>query len=195
MKNIVHLLLTRFNLAIHFGCEKRPDSKCPDFPWLDEEYLSKRFEIFEKWTYPSIKNQTDNNFKWIVLFHRETPKRFKQRIKCYEENMDNFEAWFLNDDESHDYDKIIYEYIKKTYPLEQVITTRIDNDDLVHKTFIESIKKDFTYKNTMEVLTYQNGLQYDAKGGILLKYDYINNHFLSLYASEVRGGDKPYFAI
>ena len=26
--------------------------------------------------------------------------------------MDNFEAWFLNDDESHDYDKIIYEYKK-----------------------------------------------------------------------------------
>ncbi|MCI8333522.1 MAG: hypothetical protein HFH25_02935 [Lachnospiraceae bacterium] len=37
----------------------------------------------------------------------------------------------------------------------------------------------------MEVLSYQNGLQYDSKYKTLLKYDYVNNHFLSLYVPRV----------
>ncbi|MCI8333521.1 MAG: hypothetical protein HFH25_02930 [Lachnospiraceae bacterium] len=106
MEKIPHLLLTRFNLAIHFGCEKKPGSKCPEAPWLNEEYLAGKFEIFEKWTYPSIQNQTDHIFKWIVLLRKDTPNKFKQKIENYAENMDNFEVWYLDDEESENFENI-----------------------------------------------------------------------------------------
>lgn len=180
---VSHLVLTRFNLAIHFECKKRYGTQCPDFPWISEEYLERRFKIFEQYTYPSFRNQTDQNFKWVVLFHINTPHRFKQQIEKYKKEMKNFEAWYFDDDESENFEKIIYQYIKQNLP-GGLITTRVDNDDLVHKRFIESIKKDFAYQNAMELLTYPNGLQYDSTCNTLLSYKRENNHFLSLYVAN-----------
>lgn len=183
MGKIVHLVLTRFNLAIRFGCAKRLGTQCPDFPWLDEEYLERRFRIFEQYTYPSFLNQTDQNFKWIVCFHKDTPYKFKQYIEKYEKEMKNFEAWYFDNNESENFDKIICQYIKENFA-GKLISTRVDNDDFVHKRFIEFIKKDFAYQNAMELLAYPNGLQYDSKRNTLLLYNEVNNHFLSLYVAN-----------
>lgn len=188
MNTVSHLIFTRFNLAIHFGCAKRRDTQCPDSPWLNEKYLADRFEIFERYTYPSFQNQTDQNFKWIVLFHKDTPQKFKQRIQIYEKETRNFEAWYFDDSESACFEDIIYQYIKENLS-GGLITTRVDNDDFVHKKFVESIKNDFAYQNEAEILTYPNGLQYDSRSSVLLKYNHVNNHFLSLYISDVKNSE------
>lgn len=190
-KQTPHVILTRFNLAIKFDCLQRFDSNVPsECPWLDEHYLASRFEIFEKYTFPSFLNQTDQNFEWIVMFHKKTPDSFKNKIDELSRKMKQFTAWYLDDDESINFGNYIKNYLQMTYPNSDVITTRVDNDDYVHQSFIESIKKDFFSENHTDItiLTYPNGLQYDCRTKEILSYNYVNNHFLSMYAPSSNCG-------
>ena len=41
---------------------------------IDEIYLEKRFELFDKYTFPSINAQTDKDFTWFLLFNDKTTK-------------------------------------------------------------------------------------------------------------------------
>lgn len=182
--NVVHLVCTRFNLAIHFECDKRLDSNMPEkAPWLDEEYLEIRFALFEKYTFYSLKNQSNMNFIWLVMFHQDTPEKYKKRIKKYQTEMTQFVPLYFSSEESGKVSEIIKSYIRTNYEGYHVITTRIDNDDLVHKTFIEEIQGD-TYqpKEGIGFLSYVNGLQYDQRNKQLLNFIYPHNHFISFFA-------------
>lgn len=180
-KEIPHLILTRFNLAIKFGCDKREDSKIPDKPWLDEKYLEQRFAVFEKYTFLSLLSQTDQKFRWIVLFHQDTPEKYKKKIAILSDKMNQFEPWFMNDDECEHYGMILSKYISGQYAGTEVITTRLDNDDFVHESFVGAIKIQICIDNKAKFLSFMNGLQYDVRNGQFLSYHYPNNHFLSLY--------------
>ena len=63
---IYHYLLTRFNLAL----------------WIEdkngaaidrEEWLKRRMALFETFCLPSVKNQSCQNFSWILLVDANTP--------------------------------------------------------------------------------------------------------------------------
>jgi hypothetical protein len=179
---VEHIILTRFNLAIKFGCDRRRNSTVPtEKPWLDKDYLKYRFDIFERYTYQSMLNQSDKNFKWIVMFHIDTPEEFKEKIIRFEKNMPQFTPMFFDNNQSERMGEIIMHYIHDNYSGKKVITSRIDNDDSVHTTFVENIKKDIELNS---ILTYRNGLQYDIRNGLVLKCPYVNNHFLSLCANS-----------
>ena len=186
-REIPHIVLTRFNLAIKFECRKRGDSEIPmEKPWLNEEYLKRRFEIFEKYTFSSFLDQTNQDFEWIVLFHKDTPELYKKKINDYSKKMRQFNAWFLDDSECEMCGEILEKYIAEKYFNSVIITTRVDNDDVVHRTFLESIKKEFLFAKQSEILTYVNGLQYDSRNRDVMKYNYVNNHFLSLYVTDTK---------
>lgn len=177
------IVLTRFNLAIKFNYS-RSDTEIPvwsDKPWLDEEYLEKRFRIFEKYTFPSLLGQTDKNFEWIVMFHKDTPELFKEKIHEFEMRMPKFKPMYFDDEECKRlYHESVRNYIKENY-VGDIITTRIDNDDILHKTFIEDCKKQFINVEKTTVLTYVNGYQYDSRNNTVINYEFYSNHFLSLY--------------
>lgn len=59
----------------------------------------------------------------------------------------------------------------------------MDNDDVVHNTFVERIQKDIKKENSI-ILSYENGLQYDIRSKEILKYQDRQNHFLSLYTKK-----------
>lgn len=181
------IVLTRFNLAIKFKYS-RNDTEIPvwsEAPWLEEEYLRKRFVIFERYTLPSLMKQTDNDFEWIILFHKDTPDVFKDKIREIEGKMSQIKAMWFNDEECNGlYHSIVREYIKQNYREGDIITCRIDNDDVLYKTFIEECKKQFENIEKTSVLTYVNGYQYDSRNNNIINYDFYNNHFLSLYVPE-----------
>lgn len=189
---MVHLVCTRFNLALRFECKKRFDSTMPEeCPWLDEGWLEKRFIIFEKHTFESLKNQTNKDFTWFVMFHKDTPEKYKERIRRFQEKMPQFRPLFFSSEESVNVAGILGAYIKRTYEGCSVITTRIDNDDLVHESFIETIQKEGRYEleKGMKFLSFVNGLQYDKRDGQILKFDYPDNHFISLFTSPSKLGN------
>lgn len=72
-----HYILTRFALSYFEGV----GDAC-----LDEQYLDYRFSLFESVCLPSVKSQTCQNFKWLVLFDSRTPTRFKKRIEALQKD-------------------------------------------------------------------------------------------------------------
>lgn len=90
-----HYIITRFNLPV-FAMKV---NKAVTSSACSEEYLSNRFPIFENYCLPSIKNQTCQNFKWLVLFDSNTPDRFKAWADRLHQEYANFIPCFLNVEE------------------------------------------------------------------------------------------------
>lgn len=67
-----HVLLTRFNLPSR-GVESIIRAKAG---WLRD-----RIVLFEHYCLPSVRAQTNQNFRWIIYFDPESPEWLKQRIQ------------------------------------------------------------------------------------------------------------------
>jgi hypothetical protein len=69
-----HFLLTRFNVKTKWKTTKNGEET------LTEKWLSHRFDLFEKFCYPSVRNQKNQGFRWLVFFDINTPTPYKERI-------------------------------------------------------------------------------------------------------------------
>jgi hypothetical protein len=70
-----HVVVTRFNLRHEQWLKKITKRGTTMVEWLE-----RRFEIFHRFTLPSMMNQSCKRFDWVVLFDTETPVKFKQVI-------------------------------------------------------------------------------------------------------------------
>lgn len=87
-----HYIITRFNLPVFAKKINKAviGSSCSD------DYLSKRFPVFENFCFPSIKNQTCQNFKWLVLFDSNTPQKYKDWADRLHKEYDTFIPCYLD---------------------------------------------------------------------------------------------------
>ena len=143
----------------------------------DSVYLSKRFELFEKYTVPSIKMQTNQHFYWVVLFSHALPDKYRQKVEKIQETLPNLLPLFLSDD---DEPQIAILNLISKYQFETLITSRIDNDDAVHLDFIDTIQRHISIPTTSELIIFPNGLQYDCTKQLMTHYHFPNNHFSTL---------------
>lgn len=98
-----HYLITRFNLPIFFTLRNgNKVSAC------SEEYLEHRFELFEKYCLPSVAQQSNKNFKWLILFDVNTPQKFKDRALAWKQSFEEIYPFYLD---LSDYKEIPTEYI------------------------------------------------------------------------------------
>jgi hypothetical protein len=171
--NYKHFIITRFNLTLKFRGGKI-------FNALDADYLQKRMDIFEKYTFPSVYNQSNKNFTWLVLFHKGTPVILKDRIRKLEQKFNLFTPLFLDDDESAFFAEYITKYLNN-FNCRHVLTSRLDNDDCLHANYIEDIQN-YIDEDKMDqgILTFPHGLQYNIDKNIVANLHFIGNHFLSL---------------
>jgi len=95
-----------------------------------KEWMEHRIELFEKYTLPSILNQTNKNFTCVLCFDERTPND----VICKYDYLDNVEIYWD-----------LPKYWIKTKPPETdwILTSRIDNDDYYMDTFVEDIQKEF----------------------------------------------------
>lgn len=171
-----HFLITRFNIKSPNWQQTKSGALTNSKAWLEQ-----RFRLFDEFCLPSVKNQTNQNFKWYVVFDIETPIDFKNQII-------NLERCYKN---------LIPLYTKNFYTLkstltqailseinaedEFIITTRLDNDDAIHSGFINCIQQVYIPKhNTIidlikgyQLIANQN--KYDAR-----YYTSYFNPFISL---------------
>lgn len=180
MKKISHYILTCFNISTHNVNISKNKSLNKVDTNRDENYLTYRFEIFEKYTLPSIKNQTNNNYKWIVLFHSETPEKFKQKIEGIQNEFINFIPVYLSEEEGPNKDNIVLDILKKD-TAEWIITTRIDNDDAFSTDYIDTIQN-YVQNNKSKnyFLNFTYGLNYIHTSGYMNVVEARQNHFISL---------------
>lgn len=156
-----HYLITRF--SVRYSQLANPKS------WLE-----KRLELFHRYTLPCIKNQTDQNFTWLLLIAPNTPIGVRTTLKNAAENIELLE---IPDDyidpemdalrEHTDLYTHIAKHITaqlKNTPATRLITTRTDSDDVIAHTFIENIKKHATLDTHKKyVIDMLNGAMYSTR--------------------------------
>src|SRR5437868_2579387 len=74
MSDFCHLLLTQFNVA-QIPSEAK---KSTDLDWLKH-----RFDLFERYCYPTVRAQVNATFRWLVFLNVRTPDVFKDRVSEY----------------------------------------------------------------------------------------------------------------
>ena len=166
-------IITRFNLHLY---KKDKENN----PVLTNEWLHDRFSLFETYCLPSIKKQICQSFYWIVLFASDTPEEYKERAYTLHREYNAFLPFFLNDEETLDFNGYVKEVIKLLKDdSEQLITIRIDNDDAIHYSYVDSAYRlSETQVEAKHLYTYTYGIQYYVKANFADKIPYPNNHYV-----------------
>lgn len=172
-----HFILTRFNLRLWWTHDKNGGEIQTD-AWLEE-----RFRLFEAYCLPSVMAQGCMDFKWICLFDRDTPDRFKKRIEVYRRKFGVFFPFYLDAEEAGRFQRVFQE---KVYELSdksdtELLTTYLDNDDCLRRDFVRKVQGYTERTGYGTVFTFKYGLQYYTEYGIAVRIPYANNHFLTYY--------------
>lgn len=163
-----HYILTRYNLGIYN--QSNPYAEKVGNP---KEWMTHRETLFNRCA-KSIQQQTKSDFTWLIALDEQTDKETIEKILSRKIDI-----------------KIIHEqphvWLRKQTPeAEWLITSRIDNDDVFHPEFIETIQNNF--RNVEEIIDIDYEV-IDIKTGI--KYPSLrtraNSPFLSL--AEIWGNN------
>jgi hypothetical protein len=123
-----HYLITRWNLG---NC---------DLDWLENRRV-----VFEKYCLPSVESQTNKNFTWFLLSDIRTPDKFKQILDRYPAKIIyvDFKSNLCGVEDKME-KALELENIKIELPVPEtdyVITSRLDNDDVIRMDYIDLIQK------------------------------------------------------
>jgi hypothetical protein len=166
-----HIVLTRFNL-VGIGGEK---SEQEWIRWNDH-----RFRIFKDYCLPSMLQQSVP-YRWHLYFDVQTPEKHLPEIEQLRKYpfiriffMEGKAQFFL----SH------MEQLQNSLDggTAWLITTRVDNDDCLHRDAIAAIQRRFRPKDPF-LINLSSGYTYNLGSGILSHYYYLKSPFMSLVES------------
>ena len=174
-----HFLATRFNLRFEDWTSTKNGN-----PVLDDKWLTDRFMLFNNFCLPSVLNQSNQNFHWVLFFDQSTPASFKAEIENSISPFKNVYVLFI--DGMKDLEGSFKDFIASHKDRDDsfIITTRLDNDDMIHKDFIDTIQN-AAYKSesdASQVIDLINGYQLSIlnKKYEVREYSNLLNPFLSL---------------
>lgn len=148
---------------------------------LDESWLNQRLELFENVCFPSVINQSNINFKWLVFFDINTPEGLKKKVFKLSNEFSCFTPLFVKD--SSEFYQRLQPYIQNEVrdEVSHIITTRLDNDDALEETYIETIQDNFLECDCM-FFNCSKGVQLNFYKGYayINKYNYPFSPFSSL---------------
>ena len=161
--NFTHFLVTRYNVPWTNG--KKPS----------EQWLKERNKLFFKFCYSSVLSQINNNFKWIIYIDINSP------------------MWFLDGMSKIESDKILFMKVATFEEMKNriksdvielsttpfVITSRLDNDDVISPYYIDLIQKNLKL-NHNTFINFKDGACYSESNRAFSVYEYFNSPFLTL---------------
>jgi len=169
--NFSHFIITQFNLK-NFPLSDNNDS----VTWL--KWTRSRVELFKEFCLPSIKNQTCKAFTWLLYFDVDTPQEFNEFLNelnslsfieiCYSKGYEDFNLIYTDE---------VKKRVGKS--VKWIITTRIDNDDCLHKDAIKIIQNKFVEKHKF-LISLASGYVLNISDRTLSHYFYPMSPFLSL---------------
>lgn len=167
-------ILTRFNIRL-WNKDKKGQ------PTLTDKWLAQRFELFEQFCLPSIKKQSLQNFKWIVLFDADTPSFYKEKIERYKSECTSFFPCFVPEKEGRSFVRIFKKCILQEIEKgDVIITTYLDNDDALRYDYVETIRKMAPNVSDKTFISFRYGLQSYTELNIATRVSYRKNHFICL---------------
>lgn len=159
-----HIIFTRFNV---------PSPGKEEVIRSDKNWLESRFQLFDKFCFPSVKGQTCADFTWLVFFDEHTPDRYKELISDYQKRLPSFTPVFVSTWNTEVVHSAIRRYLSKDF----LLTTRLDNDDAIHKDFVSTLRdqdhEEGVYYNFSDGLTFNKGVAFSHKD--------LSNAFLSYF--------------
>ncbi|PHR70577.1 MAG: hypothetical protein COA67_08100 [Lutibacter sp.] len=174
-----HYIITRFNLRRDDWNTTKNNEVVLSDSWLEE-----RFELFENYCFPSVKNQTNQHFKWLVFFDVNTPEIYKSKIEDFVKEYDNFHPFFIDGMKS-----FIPSIIEKVDVLDTekyIITSRLDNDDCIHQDYT-SVVQSFFDKQDYMAIDVTGGYGMEVGNKIKLgKMLHLYNPYISLIERKER---------
>lgn len=177
MSSYIHFITTRFNVRT----ENWHQTRTGELP-LSEEWHEHRFKIFQEYTLPSFKNQKNKNFIWLVFFDAETSPKYRQIIESIKQDFSNFHPVFVKD--GAEINTSISSTFSKYYSsrTEFVISTDIDNDDILHEEFVAVIQQNFKPIHNL-VIDLRRGFQLSLLANnksLLTEFYGVANPFVSI---------------
>lgn len=169
-----HFLITRFNLP-NKGWQLDKNNNLVQ----NDEWLHQRIVLFETYCLPSIQNQSCKEFIWLVYFNSDSPEYLLKKISEWKAMCKNFIPQFSSDYDSclnNEMSEHIHAYISKQSTF--IITTRLDNDDALHRDAIQIIQNHFIAEDNV-IIDIEEGYCYAPKQGIITKHKFISNQFVS----------------
>lgn len=176
-----HFIITQFNLR------NFPKSNNTYYnSWLD--WTRKRIEIFKEFCLGSVLNQSCKSFIWLLYFDEDTPEEFNYFINelesfsfiniCYSKGIEDFNLNYIE------------EVKKRTEKsVKWILTTRIDNDDALHRDAIKIIQESLVKKNGF-LISLASGYMLNITERTLSHYYYPMSPFITLveeHNNEIKG--------
>jgi len=161
-KPLKHFIITRFNLSVS-----------------DKNWMNYRMEIFTKYCLPSVLNQSNKNFIWLICLDTDTDTDFKTFFLNLHKKYNFIVPLFINGMQDFD---VMHKHhiINHIQDADYVVTSRLDNDDIIHKDYIKRIQEQFNYQKYMAV-NFLKILIISTETEKKLHIDYsFSNHFISL---------------
>jgi hypothetical protein len=166
-----HYLITRFNL-------KNPnwDVTKNNEELLTDAWMEDRMWLFENFCLPSVKAQSNKKFTWLLYLDTTTAEKYKNKITDLTSGTENIKLFFINGMNE------FYPEIQKATTSEKtyLITTRIDNDDVISKHFIDEIQKKFASQDFLAIDVIKGYSLQIKPTYILGKKEHVFNPFISL---------------
>lgn len=169
--NYSHYIITLFNLR------NFPKSDNDDYDnWL--KWTRFRIELFKKYCLPSFINQSCKAFRWLIYFDTDTPEEFNEFLNmlssfsfiniCYCKGVEDFNTNYIAE-------------IKKRSgkSVRWIITTRIDNDDCLHRDAVKIIQENLVEKDGF-LISLASGYLLNIYDRTLSHYFYPMSPFITL---------------
>ena len=124
-KNYEHFIIIRFSVKFN---ERYEFDKLKN-TLFDEQRLDQRMFFFENFCFKSLINQSLIDFKIILLIDPLLPDKFKSKLYSLTKNYNFFiiHIWNSNDRLANN------DWLKQYSTKEYLLTTRLDDDDIIHK--------------------------------------------------------------
>ena len=134
------------------------------------KWLRDRLALFERYTYPSILSQTDQDFEWVGLVHKNSPD------------------WFVESFER--FPRIPIELVEKDTDVGNPgdSTVNLDSDDALAFQFVQVAKSKLDHR----VLYFVNGLKFN--GEVYIRWSSDRNPFNVVPAGELTVLDRDHGA-
>lgn len=164
-----HFILTHFN--VKFKWSKGQLSTTGNAP--TDEWFDHRLKLFDTYCYPSILNQTCQDFEWLIFFDDEATD--KKKLEKYS----RFTPVFVRDYKFWSFKHVIKQIRKRIKPKTKwLITTRFDCDDSLSINYINTMRNNISPEDM--ILNPTLGITYDIYKNKAYRYHYrCSNPFIT----------------
>jgi hypothetical protein len=175
-KDILHILITRFNLRMEGGIWDRDQA---GRLVLTEEWMAERWSLFTAYCLPSVLGQSCRDFEWLLYFDDGTSDIYRERLEAICEEHGNIQTFFVPSYRAfgRHLDSWLAEHPDKP---DHLISSRLDNDDILHPEAMGRIQEEFNGQDYQPVNLARGCTFAPGPPAELSVYNYPRGPFVSL---------------